>query len=343
MRLRTLTPLLLAVFGVALFTLITSRVLLFVHIFSNHSGTSLTQEEIEAAYNTSTGGGHGEDPRQQYIPRIIHQIFHNWKDPNNETMPSDWDAERQSCIINNPDFEYHLWSERKSREFIATNYDWFLPTYDGYSLPVQRIDSLRYFLLRHFGGIYIDLDNGCSRSLTPLLSLSAFLTDGGHGALSNNLIAARPNHPFWTLVTESLIPWGYKYPFPYFTISYSSGQWFVTALWERYHRQLERLAVTPEEDKIYRIMMDMRDGADRWVFFTQGRGGTWDNWDNHLFSYIGNVLVPRILENLLFIGMGLVAVVGLTWALRRWCRRGAGRGYRKLPPPPETDGAHEMV
>jgi hypothetical protein len=26
-----------------------------------------------------------------------------------------------------------------------------------------------------------------------------------------------------------------------------------------------------EEDKIYRAMMDMGEGADRWVFFTQGR------------------------------------------------------------------------
>jgi mannosyltransferase OCH1-like enzyme len=38
-------------------------------------------------------------------------------------------------------------------------YPWFLDTYDGYPYPVQRTDAIRYFLIRHFGGVYIDLDN----------------------------------------------------------------------------------------------------------------------------------------------------------------------------------------
>ena len=52
-----------------------------------------------------------------------------------------------------------LWNPRDSREFIRREYPWFLSTYDSYRLPVQRVDALRYFLMRHFGGIYIDLDN----------------------------------------------------------------------------------------------------------------------------------------------------------------------------------------
>ena len=31
--------------------------------------------------------------------------------------------------------------------------------YDSYRFPIQRIDALKYFILRHFGGIYVDLDN----------------------------------------------------------------------------------------------------------------------------------------------------------------------------------------
>jgi hypothetical protein len=34
-----------------------------------------------------------------------------------------------------------------------------LKTYDGYRFPVQRVDAVRYFLLLHYGGIYLDLDN----------------------------------------------------------------------------------------------------------------------------------------------------------------------------------------
>ena len=52
-----------------------------------------------------------------------------------------------------------LWSPRDSRKFIQSEFPWFLNTYDNYVIPIQRLDALRYFLMRHFGGIYIDLDN----------------------------------------------------------------------------------------------------------------------------------------------------------------------------------------
>lgn len=52
-----------------------------------------------------------------------------------------------------------LWTEKTSRDFIEANYAWFLRTYDGYRYPVQRVDAVRYFLLLHYGGIYLDLDN----------------------------------------------------------------------------------------------------------------------------------------------------------------------------------------
>lgn len=52
-----------------------------------------------------------------------------------------------------------LWTEETSREFIETEYPWFLRTYDRYLYPVQRVDAVRYFLLMHYGGIYLDLDN----------------------------------------------------------------------------------------------------------------------------------------------------------------------------------------
>ena len=52
-----------------------------------------------------------------------------------------------------------LWTDDKSRELIATEYPWFLDTFDNYSQPIQRADAIRYFVLAHFGGIYIDLDD----------------------------------------------------------------------------------------------------------------------------------------------------------------------------------------
>jgi inositol phosphorylceramide mannosyltransferase catalytic subunit len=163
MRLRSLTALLALLSILLLVGVIVPGVLRFVHMFGPHPGPALNQEEIEAAYNST----HDDKTRPERIPRIIHQIFHNWKAPGNETIPSDWDEVRATCKLHNPDFEHRLWTESASRAFLAEHYPWFLHTYDGYKFPVQRIDSLRYFLMLKFGGIYLDLDNVCPTFTFP--------------------------------------------------------------------------------------------------------------------------------------------------------------------------------
>ncbi|KAH6684272.1 nucleotide-diphospho-sugar transferase [Halenospora varia] len=300
---------------------IASRAAKFVQLFFEHSGIAITQDEVAAAHNATI-----PDSRPQLIPKIIHQVYHNWHDPKNETMPADWDELRQSCITLNPGWEYKLWTERKSREFISKNYPWFLKTYDGYSFPVQRVDSVRYFLLLHYGGIYLDLDNGCLADLTPLLYYPLWVTDGGRGALSNNILASRPNHPYWTLLTNSLIPYNYNYIFPYVTISYASGQWFLTAIWQQYHAWLPTAAIVgkegAQENQLHRLMMDDRPEAARWVYFSQARGGTWVNWDNRMFLWIG--------DHLFLLGLGISGLVGMAWwGIRRLCCQ-RGREYTKL-------------
>ncbi len=67
---------------------------------------------------------------------------------------------------------FQLWTDEQSRNFIAAEYPWFLETFDGYKYPIQRADSIRYFVLAHYGGIYIDLDDECIH-----LGIVAFETD----------------------------------------------------------------------------------------------------------------------------------------------------------------------
>lgn len=52
-----------------------------------------------------------------------------------------------------------LWTTESSRLFIEDEFPWFLNTYDGYKFPIQRVDVVRYFAIRKYGGIYIDMDN----------------------------------------------------------------------------------------------------------------------------------------------------------------------------------------
>lgn len=131
--------------------------------FRPHSGVFVTQQQILDAYTTHEHktGADGVIGAEPVIPKILHQVFHNWSDPESTALnlPADWEAARQSCVTLNPDWEHKLWTAKASRDFIAAEFPWFLDSYDSYRYPIQRVDVIRYFALRHFGGIYIDLDN----------------------------------------------------------------------------------------------------------------------------------------------------------------------------------------
>jgi hypothetical protein len=110
------------------------------------------------------------------------------------------------------------------------------------------------------------------------------------------------------------------------TVSYASGQWFETAIWEQYHALLPDAEKTPgQENRLYRLMMDDRlEIADKWVFFTQARGGTWVNWDNRMFLWIG--------DHVALVIIGVLSLVALaTWCCVRMARRRKRtKGYARL-------------
>ena len=115
----------------------------------------------------------------------------------------------------------------------------------------------------------------------------------------------------WALMTQSLIPYNWNWFFPYVTISYASGQWFETAVWETYHKMQN------QEKGLHRIMMDDRPGTEPWIFFSQERGGSWVNWDNQMFLWIGDHLILLVL--------GVFALLWISWwgVRRLWGGRGS--------------------
>lgn len=49
---------------------------------------------------------------------------------------------------------------------VISSYSWFLSTWDNYPFAIERADAIRYFVVYHFGGLYIDLDNASKSSPT---------------------------------------------------------------------------------------------------------------------------------------------------------------------------------
>lgn len=93
--------------------------------------------------------------------------------------------------------------------------------------------------------------------------------DTGHGALSNSILGAEPNHPFWVMVTENIQYYAHGYALPYITVNYATGRWFESIMWEKYHAENPNGgAAVP----LTRIRMDRHPDVDLDLpIFTIGR------------------------------------------------------------------------
>lgn len=148
------------------------------------------------------------------IPLILHQTWIS------EAIPARWQCFRDSFHRHNPGWDSMFWTDEQGRAFMAREYGWFLPIYDGYPEPIMRADALRYFLLAHYGGVYADLDCECLRPLDELLrgrqliagcepeehlaKVGALRGLGLNYMVCNAMLASIPGHPFWQHVFRYL-------------------------------------------------------------------------------------------------------------------------------------------
>lgn len=158
------------------------------------------------------------------IPRIIHQT---WK---TEELPPQWAEVREGCARLMPDYEYMLWTDAISREFIEKEYPWFLPTFDAYPHNIQRADAIRYFVLHKYGGVYMDLDIGCQKRLDSLLRFDLILPKTIPVGVSNDLMFSVPGHSFMDLLIRSLNKFNHRFFTHYATVMFSTGPMFVSTL-----------------------------------------------------------------------------------------------------------------
>ncbi|KAJ5403738.1 hypothetical protein N7509_003609 [Penicillium cosmopolitanum] len=258
------------------------------------------------------------DQRPQIIPKIIHQTY------KDKSIPDVWFGAQKSCIDLHPDYEYILWTDEKSRNFIAAKYPWFLKTFDAYKYPIQRADSIRYFVLAYYGGTYIDLDDGCNRRLDPLLAYPAWLRRTVPTGISNDAMGSVPQHPFFLRVIELLQQYDRDWPLPYITVMYSTGPLFLSVIWKEYIQD------PPSEANRIRVLMQDEYKKHPWSFFTHHVGNSWHGNDAQLIFWMGQHWML-----LTFCGILLAFAVGccLLCAYGRIVRRGIQYrySYSKVP------------
>lgn len=128
------------------------------------------------------------------IPKIIHQTAYANK---NEWHPI-WKHCQKSVLENFKNFEYKFWDDDSLENFVKETYPEIYEEYKNFPVHIFQLDCVRYLLLYHYGGIYIDMDVYCYNNFYDELKGEINLVESINDELvQNSLMASIPNHPFW--------------------------------------------------------------------------------------------------------------------------------------------------
>ena len=120
------------------------------------------------------------------IPHVFHQI---WLGP--DALPRDHEEYQRSWKRRHPDWELRLWTEESLPGDLERR-----EIYELLRRPAERSDMLRLELLQRHGGVYVDTDFECRRSIEPLLDgVTFFCAYIDPGRVNNALIGSVPGHP----------------------------------------------------------------------------------------------------------------------------------------------------
>jgi inositol phosphorylceramide mannosyltransferase catalytic subunit len=126
------------------------------------------------------------------IPRVFHRI---WVGP--DPLPAEYEAYGRTWQEHHPGWEVRLWTEENLPEGLGR-----AEIYERLRAPAERANILRLELLWREGGVYVDTDFECLRSIEPLVSeAELFITLAKPGRVNNALMGAVPGH---AVVEEAL-------------------------------------------------------------------------------------------------------------------------------------------
>lgn len=131
-------------------------------------------------------------------------IHFTWKDerPPEEVFPRWW---RESW--GEEGWQIRLWTDRDIMEFTGTQPRKIRELMSAYTSGVMRSDAFRYFVLKRYGGLYVDLDFVKLSPLSWLKEVPRFAcAEQGDGCLCNAFLwAPVPEDPFFEGIEDSLL------------------------------------------------------------------------------------------------------------------------------------------
>jgi mannosyltransferase OCH1-like enzyme len=146
-----------------------------------------------------------EELPKQEIPRVIYQTFETYD------VPDGMFKSINSWLDINPEYEHYFFNEEDRIDFIEKNFDSrILNSYLRLIPGAFRADLWRCCVLYEKGGVYVDSDMICLKSLNELIKdVDTFITcrDDPMSSkfLANGFIASVPKHPFLKKMIDNIV------------------------------------------------------------------------------------------------------------------------------------------
>jgi inositol phosphorylceramide mannosyltransferase catalytic subunit len=131
------------------------------------------------------------------IPRIFHQI---WVGP--APFPDEYARYQSTWLEHHPHWEVRLWTEDNLPGELRRP-----EAAERLRTPAERADILRLELLWRYGGVYVDADIECLRSLEPVIAdAELFIGLAKPGRVNNALLGSISGHPLLDRALDELAP-----------------------------------------------------------------------------------------------------------------------------------------
>jgi mannosyltransferase OCH1-like enzyme len=215
-----------------------------LEVFRTYATFGLLQLELYA-YPLLEEQAEATKPPPKLAPKILHQLI--LREARNTSFAK-YESAHRSCLSVHPDWEHTLWTDDNATSFVSTNHPGVLPHYENYAQTIQRTNVLRYLLLHHYGGVYLDLDITCRVPLDTLLHMP-FLTPSAYPVgINNAFMLARPQHPLLREAILRIPSRDNSWALPYVENMLTTGCMFFTNAWMDYIRKSRDLEW---QDKVF--------------------------------------------------------------------------------------------
>lgn len=232
------------------------------------------------------------------FPKIIHHIFGFW----DSKLKEDWKRNLDSCRANTPGYIHILWNKTMAVDFIKTHYSWFMKTFSSYEYEVQRTDAARYFIIYHFGGIYMDMDIRCSKNWLNIHDIipqttELTLVSGDPFGVTNYFLLAKPCNTFLKYMVSRMDFDHHWFVITYPSVMFTTGPTYMSWKLDAYKSIQKTYAA---KDAVYIIPLETF--WTRYFIRIGNHGaGTWHGWEGPICIFLYDHYMATIVLAVMFI------------------------------------------